>query len=393
VGAEVHVGDGTVIADGVVLVRGDTIIAVGARGDTAVAIPEGATTVDAKGKLVTPGLIGADTSLGLVEIGAESSTTDRGRDQSHPIRAGHDPSAAINPGSSLLRVQAIEGVTTAAVSPSGGMLSGQTAWIDLMHDDPTLVAATGIAIKGSLGQAHAGSRAATLELLRRVLDDARFYRRARAAFDRGQSRELAAHPLDLQALFPVLDRKIPLTVRANRSTDILAALGVASEFKIDVVIIGGAEAWRVAAQLASAKVPVVLTPTSNLPQSFDTIHARLDNAALLAEAGVTVVIAKPGDAHNVRQITQEAGIAVANGLDREAALSALTKHVAEIYGMDKRYGTLAKGKVANVVIWDHDPFELDSRPEAVFIRGESIPLVSRQSLLRERYRNLSRFRP
>ncbi|MCB9566645.1 MAG: amidohydrolase family protein [Myxococcales bacterium] len=390
VGAEVHVGDGAVIKDGIVIVRGERITAVGgpgARGQ----IPPGASVVELKGKLLTPGLCAADSLLGIVEIDMESSTRDDGGGEG-PIRAAYDAASAINASSSLIQVQAIEGVTSAAVAPSGGLLSGQVAWIDLLHGDrDRLVQRPRIAVDGSLGQV-AGSRAATLARLREVLADARLYRGQRSAHQRRQLRDLAAHPRDLEALFPVLDRKIPLTLTAHRQSDIAAALDLAAEERLRVVIVGGAEAWTLAERLAAAKVPVIVEPSANLPGSFDSLGARLDNAALLSAAGVEVAIAHLGEPHNLRNITQEAGLAVANGMPWERALTGVSLAVARAYGVDADYGSVAAGKVANLVVWGGDPFELANFPEQVYVRGEAIPMVSRQTLLRERYRDLGRFR-
>lgn len=383
-GAELHVGDGTVIANAILVVKDGRIVDVG--GPELAAKHAGIETVNLAGKIITPGFIAADARVGLVEIGMERSTVDRYAGTEHPIRAGYDPAPAINATSSLIQVQAIEGITSAAVAPSGGVLSGQVAFIDLLHGDYAgIVAQPGVAIDGSLGQAFGGSRAATLSLLRRTLEDARYYRANRRNFDRGASRELAAHPDDLEALFPVLDKKVPLTLDVHRAGDILAALALAEEFDVDVVLVGAAEGWKVADQIAATKVPVVVMPTENLPGSFDRLGARMDNAALLHAAGVQVVIAELGEAHNLRNVKQQAGVAVAHGLDHEVALQAITLNVAEAYGVDKDYGSLAKGKVANFVVWDHDPFELDSWAEQVYIRGAKIPMVSRQTLLRDRY--------
>jgi imidazolonepropionase-like amidohydrolase len=392
VGGEVHVGNGKVVEDAVIKIVGGRIESVGEGGADKAKIPADATVVDLKGKTVTPGLIAADSNIGLVEIRAESSTRDDVRKDPHPIHAGYDAASAINSVSALFQVCAVDGVTSAAVSPSGGMISGQVAWVDLVHGARDAVARPRVAVDASLGQSYGGSRAATLAKLREVLTDARFYRQRKAAHDRRQSRDLAAHPLDLTALQPVLARRIPLTVSANRDTDILALLEIAREFRIRIAILGGAQAWRVADELARADVIVIVQPTRNLPSGFDSMGARLDNAALLHRAGVRVGIATPGGAHNLRSITQEAGIAVAYGLDHEAALQAITLNIAEAYGMADHYGSIEAGKVANIAVWDGDPFELSNVPTQVYIRGKAVPMVSRQTLLRDRYMDLSSFR-
>lgn len=383
VGGKIHIGDGNVIADGWLEIEDGRIKATGKGAPPSVA---GATTVDVKGKWLTPGLVAAESQLGLVEIELESSTRDDQRKAEHHVRAGYDPADAINTESSLLQIQAVEGVTSAVVAPGGGLFSGQGAWLDLRHGAHSdAVARRGVSVSARLGHAFAGSRAATLAEMKRVLIDAREYQRRKGAHERRQMRDLAAHPADLEALQPVLAGKVPLMVRAHRASDILALLALGKEFKLRVVVVGGAEAWKVRDHLAEAKVPVVLTPSKNLPGSFDQLGARLENAALLAGAGVEVVIADIGGAHNLRNLTQEAGIAVAYGLPYGAALAAVTLNAARVYGMDKDYGSLEAGKVANVVVWPGDPFELSNWPDQVYVQGRPIPMRSRQTLLRDRY--------
>ncbi|NVB37583.1 amidohydrolase family protein [Pseudenhygromyxa sp. WMMC2535] len=385
--ARIFVGDGSVIEDGAILIEGGKITKVGAGVSAA-----GVTTMDLGGKLVTPGLIAADTQLGLVEISLEDSTRDESRRDEGAIKAGYDPSSAINADSSLLAIQAVEGVTTAAVAPHGGLISGEIAWIDLLpgaHGE--LVAASAVGVAMNFGRSYAGSRAASLAELRRALDDAAWYRNNEKAYERGAARELVAHPDDLRALWPVLDKTIPLVVRAHRASDLLALGELASELDLRVTVVGGTEAWKVREQLAAAKIHVVLQTTHNLPGSFDTLGARLDNAALLDAAGVPVAIAH-FDSHNARNLTQEAGIAVANGLDPKVGLQAITANVAAAYGMDADYGTVTPGKVASLVIWDgDDPLEFSTWAEQVIVRGHSLEMRSRQTQLRERYMDLSDF--
>lgn len=390
VGATVWAGDGTEIKDAVIRIRNGRIDQVGSGGKGS--IPAGAEVIDATGKIVTPGFIAAATPLGLTEIGAESSTNDRGRDSEHPVRAGHDASRAINAESSLLPVAAIGGVTSAAVSPAGGLLSGQVSWIDVVYGDHLdIVSAAGVAQVGSVGQNVGGSRAATLAKLEQVLSDAQFYRSRAGAYDRRQVRELAAHPLDLAALTPVLDGRAPLVVQTHRASDMLALIGIADTYGLELVITGATQAWKVADALAAADVTVIVQPSQNLPGGFDRLGARFDNAALLHQAGVRVGIARIGEAHNVRNVRYEAGLAVSHGLDPKAALRAITLNIARAYRMDADYGTVSRGKVANLVIWDGDPFEFASAPAAVVIRGRAVPLVSRQTQLRDRYLDMSRF--
>jgi imidazolonepropionase-like amidohydrolase len=387
--AKIHVGDGTVIDGGSILIEAGKITRIERTAITGVA---GALSVDLAGKLVTPGLIAADTEIGVVEVGLEDSTHDDSRRDASPIKAGYDPGAAINADSSVIAVQAIEGVTTAAVAPRGGLLSGGVAWIDLIPGaHASIVAASGVAVVGNLGRSHDGSRAAALAQLRRTFEDARWYRQNERNYERNQAQPLSAHPFDLRALWPVLDKKIPLVVRAHRASDLLALIELAAELGIELTIVGASEGWKVAAELAAADVTLIIQPSDNLPGNFDTLGARLDNAKLLHEAGVRVAIAH-FDSHNVRNVTQEAGLAVANGLPHAAALTAVTLNVARAYGMEDQYGTLAVGKIANLVVWDgDDPFELSCWAQEVWIRGRKLDMSSRQTQLRDRYMDLDAF--
>jgi imidazolonepropionase-like amidohydrolase len=223
--------------------------------------------------------------------------------------------------------------------------------------------------------------------LREALQDALDYAANRRAFEQGDRREYALSRLDLEALVPVVKGELPLVVTVNRASDIESTLRLAKELKLKLILAGVNEGWVVARQIAEAEVPVLLNPMDNLPGSFETLGASLENAARLASAGVTIAFMS-GDAHNARNLKQAAGNAVANGLPWNAALAAMTAVPARLWGIADRYGTLEPGKDADVVIWDGDPLELTTFADAVFIRGREIPMTSRQLELRDRYKDL-----
>ena len=225
--------------------------------------------------------------------------------------------------------------------------------------------------------------------LREALQDALDYANNRSSFDRGERRDYALSRLDLEALEPVVKGELPLVLTVDRASDIEAALRLAREYKLKLIIAGGREAWMVAGQLAAAKVPVLLDPLANLPESFEALGSTLESAARLQKAGVTVAF-MTDDAHDVRNIKQSAGNAVSYGMSWEAALAALTIVPARIWGIADHYGSLEPGKDADVVVWDGDPLELTSSPEHVFIRGTEMPQDTRQLRLRDRYKELSR---
>lgn len=385
-GGTVYPVSGPKIENATVLIRDGVITAVGA----SIPVPSGATRIDATGKWVTPGLFNAYTQLGLTEISQVQSTNEF-RQSTNEVAAAFNVAAGINPASQLIPVQRVDGITTVLTAPRGGLIAGQAVVIDLagatvaeMLAGPRAAMVGGIAAKDAGG----GSRAGVAARWRQVLNDARDFPRRRADFERGQTRDLAAPAADLEALQPVLAGTLPLVLQADRRSDILAALDLAAEYKLRIIIGGGAEAWMVADRLAAARVPVVLAPLANIP-GYDGLGARYDNAARLQRAGVRVAFTTAADgSHNARLVKQDAGNAVSYGLPWDEALRAVTLTPAEIFGLGDRYGALKAGAVANVVVWSGDPFEFSTAVEHVFIRGKEIPLVSRQTELLDRYRTL-----
>lgn len=387
VGGTVHPVSGPPIENATVLIRDGRIVAVGAD----VAVPDAARRIDASGKVVTPGLFVPYSQLGLVEVDLVGQTRDE-RMQDDQITPAFDPVAGLNPRSTLIPFARSGGLTTAVAAPSGGLIAGQASVIDLAGDTPTgMLVARRVAMMADFDEGAAaavgGSRGAAALRLREALEDARFWAARRAAFDRGESRELTQSRLDLAALQPVLAGEIPLVVEAHRASDILAVLDIAAEFGLRPVILGGTEAWMVARALAAESVPVILKPLTSLPSGFERLGARFDNAALLAAAEIPIAFT-PFENHRAGEITQEAGNAVRWGLSWEEALRAVTLTPAEIFGVSDRYGSLAPGRVANVVVWSGDPLELSTRAETVLVRGRVMPDWSRQKELLERYRAL-----
>lgn len=389
VGGTVHPVSEPPIDDGVVLMTGTTIDAVGPRSD--VSIPSDARRIDATGMVVTPGFIDASTATGLVEVSSVDDTRDNAL-RGDPMRAAFRVTDGINPNSSVIPITRLGGVTTVASTPSGGVIAGQSAVLDLV-DGPleAMLIRDGAGLYATFSpdgaDAAGGSRGGVSLRLREAFEDARFYRAQRNAYQRGAARPVSVSRLDLEALLPVLDGEQPLVVRAARASDISAVLRMASTNELDVVIEGGNEAWMRRDALARAGVPVIVKPLTNLPTEFDRLGSRFDNAALLHASGVPIVLSTM-DTHNARNLRFEAGNAVRFGLPHEAALEAVTHHPAQTLGIADSHGTLTPGKTANVVVWTGDPFEFSSFPEHVFIHGREIAPDSRQQRLLERYRTL-----
>ncbi|HZI12586.1 MAG TPA: amidohydrolase family protein [Myxococcus sp.] len=374
-------------------VKGATVVVEGGKVTRLQgAPPSGCAVVAGKGRVLTPGLMDPSTDLGLVEVGAEETTQDdqlRGDVAKElTVRAALQAADAINPASALFPVARLGGVTGAVSAPRGGLVAGRSAFVttDGGIRRATLAMHLNLGIQGR--DAVSGSRALVLERVRELLFDAREYGRRKADFEQRRMRELAASRLDLEALQPVLAGTMPLVVRAQRVSDLRAALALAKEHGLKLIIAGGSEAWMVASELAAAKVPVILQPTQNLPADFDRLHSRLDSAALLSAAGVKVLISVLGEPTMVRTLPQEAGNAVAWGLPHTEALRAVTSNVADVFGLEG--GRIAPGAVADLVLWNGDPLELATRPVGMWLGGKQVPLTSRQQALFEKYKVLAK---
>ena len=385
-GGTVYPVSGPKIADATVLIRDGKIAAVGAN----VTIPSGAIRIDATGKWVTPGFIDGGGQMGLVEIGAVRGTRE-GALAGDTVAAAFNVAEGINPASAVIPVTRIEGITTALAAPDGHLISGQAVLIDL--DGATIeqmVVKSPVAIVARLNEEvkdeAGGSRAGVAQRLRRVFGDALEYARRKADYGRAQMQPLSAPVADLEALLPVLRGELPLVAVANRRSDIETALRIGREYKLKLILAGAAEGWEIAAEIAQAGVPVLVEPLDNIP-SYDALGIRYENAALLAKAGVKVVLMET-DTHNARNLRQQAGNAVSYGMTWDQALRAVTLSPAEVFGVADRYGSLEPGKVADVVVWSGDPFEFTTAAEHVLIRGKEIPLRSRQTELFERYKKL-----
>ncbi|HEV8383152.1 MAG TPA: amidohydrolase family protein [Gemmatimonadales bacterium] len=385
-GGTVYPVSGPKLVNATVLIRDGRIAAVG----TNVPVPAGATRIDAAGKWVTPGFIDGAGQMGLREIGAVQNTNEatlRGNE----VAASFNVLEGINPASTLIAVNRMEGITTTLAVPNGSLIWGQAVLIDL--DGATIEAMrvkSPAAMVADLSEgskdAGGGSRAGVAQRLRRVLNDAREYATRRADYRRRQIQDLSASAADLEALQPVLRGELPLLVVANRRSDIETALRIAREYKLRLILAGVAEGWMIPDEIAAAGVPVLVEPLDNIP-SYDALGIRYENAALLAKGGAKVALMETAT-ENSRDLRQQAGNAVANGMSWDQALRAVTLTPAEVFGVADRYGSLEVGKVANVVVWSGDPFEFATGVEHVLIRGRDIPLRSRQTELLERYRKL-----
>ena len=341
------------------------------------------TVIDAEGKILTPGFIGSMNQLGLVEVGAVSRSRDAG-DKKADIT--FDASLAFNPRSTVIPYSRKGGITTNVVVPRGGesMFKGQTFVADLSGEfDSVRVSNNAVII--DLGAKSKGSRALDLQKLQVKFEDAtkklaKAKKKAKDAKDKKEAKEPSREDKVINAL---LAGDKALVAYADRATDLLALLKLKETFSLDLVLVGAADSVLIADKIAQAKVPVVMAALDNLPGSFDSLHASLENAAKLTAAGVNVALTVDGDTHNLYQLRFHAGNAVANGLSRDAALAAVTANVADAFNVDS--GRIAVGKTADLVLWSADPFELSSHVAKIWIGGKEVSTQSRQDKLRDRY--------
>ena len=394
VGAKVHTmsSKGT-IDNATVLIKNGKIQSV-MQGEPALS---GYEVIDARGKVVTPGLIGASTSLGLVDVGFSAGTNDSNSSLTSISKTGaaFDVSYAINPESSLMAIARIEGVTSAATSMgrTGQLFNGQGALISLGDiSDPVIQDRAFISTRlGNNGaDTVGGSRSVIWVTLEKALAEAKFAMgRSLTPIDEWHGELSRA---DIAALIPVVKGEIPLLVDARRAADIRQVIALKQrQPQLNIVITYATEGWRVAKDLAGSNIPVILDPEANLPFGFDQLGSTLKNAGRLASAGVEVSIGI--ETHNIRLARQHAGNAVANGLSWDQGLAALTINVAKLYGIDDKLGSLEVGKIADIVIWSGDPLEITEAAELVLIAGEKIDMHSRQSKLRDRYLKLQTEKP
>ncbi len=398
-GGMVYTMDGPAIENGTVVISDDKIEAVGGP-DTA--IPEGYRVIDAAGRPVTPGLISAYTQIGLEEVSLESSTLDHSITNTF-YTAGFEVAKGFNPDTPIIAVNRIEGLTRAVIAPGFGIpfnqnnnksiFAGQAGIVHLgggfdavTDSEAAVVVYPG---NGDVGAAWG----AILDYLTGALRESAPPKGRKKKDDSGGGNggRFVKAPEDKAALGRVVTGDEVLYVLENKASKIHQLIALKKEFPdMKLVILGAEEGWIVADELAGAGVPVVITGTDNLPGSFDQLGATLYNAARLEKAGVEVSFVAGGFSatHNARLLPQDAGNAVASGMSWQGAMAALTINPARMLGIDDTLGSLTAGKDADVVVWDGDPLEVMSSPDYVFIKGEEIPLESRQTDLRDRYQNL-----
>jgi imidazolonepropionase-like amidohydrolase len=379
---------GADIENGTVVIRDGKIEAVG----TNVNVPAGAQSIDGRGLSVYPGMIDAGTNMGLVEVpqGANGTVDTSEVGEFNPNAKAI---IAVNPHSAHIAVTRVEGITNTLTAPTGGLISGQAALINLLGTAPKEMAVVpqfalvinyprvGFGGGGFGGFAQAPPNLAEtltanerqVEQIRKMLRDAEAYGRAQEAYEKDKTLPRPDHSVVLEPLVPYVRGERPVIFRADREAEIRGAIKFAEEMKLKAIILGGNDAWRVASLLKEKNVPVILTGIFSLPSREDDNYDVLyENAAKLQQAGVRFAISTGDAGPEVRNLAQYAGMAL---------------YPEQIMNVADRLGSIEAGKMANLVVTDGDLLEIRTHIRYLFIDGRPVVLSSRHTELNDAFKN------
>lgn len=397
-GATVHTVSGPVLENATIVIEDGRIAAVG----TDLTPVPNTRVVSLAGRHVYPGLVSANTVLGLTEVASVAGTNDFSETgTTNPnIRA----EIGINPESDLLPVARVNGITTALVVPRGGAISGTSALVHLdgwTFEDMTVRAPVGLHVQWP-GQTpvrgwyevrsdeeQKKARDQAIAAIRQAFADARAYWTARAAEGKAG---IPRHDRDVKwdAMGRALRGEIPVFFHAAALNQIRAALRFADEQKLaNVVLVGGGDAWRVADELKARNIAVIAGPTLALPRrGYEPYDEAFTGPARLWKAGVRFCIGDGGSpfgAMNARNLAYHAAMAAAFGLPRDEALKSVTLYPAQILGVADQVGSIEPGKLADLIVTDGDPLEITTRVEQVWSAGRLVSMETRQTRLFEKY--------
>lgn len=382
-GGRILTVSGPVIEEGSLVMEGGRITAVGAE----VRVPPGARVIDVSGKVVMPGLLDGFTNLGAADYPSFGQDADEATGAVLPQLRIVD---GLNPANRFLSAARGSGVTAALSAPSSGnLITGQSALIHLTGATvEEMVLASPVGVHVTLGEgpkARYGTknqapmtRMGSAALLRQTLVDAsayaekvRRYQEQKEAFADGTRDEEPAplsRDLKEEALVPVIRGELPLIIAADRYDDILTALRITAEFKVSMVLLGGAEAHRLADELARRAIPVIWGPSGAANRELEASRGTPETPGMLTAAGIRVAF-QTGGIENVGGLLLEARTAYAAGLPHDETLKALTLYPALIFGIADDLGSLETGKAANVAVFDADPLDSPASAELVFVQG------------------------
>ncbi len=403
-GGKVFTLAGAAIENGTVLIRDGKIAAVGA----GIAIPADAQVIDASGLEVYPGMFDPITQMGLNEVSAVSATLDVSElgDYNPELVAA----TAVNPASAHIPITRANGITEVIAAPgttgfdlqSGGLIAGQASAFNMAGwtmDEMQINRSVAMVINWPSIQTRSFDFATfsikekpyadvkkeydkSVNALGDWMDRARHYAQAK---EKG-SPALYERDLKLEALVPVVQGKLPVLVIADEARDIRNAVDFCTKQNLRMILGSGAEAWKLKELLKDKKIPVVLAPTNRLPEQIDTPYDKpYTEPSELFAAGIPIAFSSFGTSFS-RRLPQYAGTAVAYGLPHDEALKAVMLNAAQIFGLADQLGTLEPGKIANVIVTNGDPLELQTQVRYLFIKGQLTSTDNKHRELYEQYR-------
>lgn len=399
-GAKIITVSGETIENGTVVIKDGKILSVGAT----VSIPGDAQVIDGKGLSVFPGMIDAATTLGLLEIGLSADPTVDVA-ESGDMNANAKAIVGINPHTSHVNVTRVNGITTVLSSPTGGIVAGQTAVINLWGSTQAEMAIAplhSLAINFPRISTFAGffggpqidyneavkQRDKRLEDLKKVFRDAAEYARIKEAYEKDKTLTSPATNTKMEAMIPYIRGEKPIMFTAERERDIRGVAKFVEEMKVKGIIVGGQDAWKAADVLKKNNISVIFTNIYALPVQDDDAYDYLFEApSKMQKAGIKFCISTGNDGAEVRDLPYHAGLASAYGLSASDALKSVTIYAAEILGVSDKIGSIEVGKLANIVVTDGDMLEPRTNIKYLFINGRLLPLTSRHTELFERFKD------
>ncbi len=364
------------IENGQILIDGGKILAVGEKVDA----PEGCEVFDAKGMLITPGLIDAHTHIGLHEEAIRWEGMDY-NEKSSPVTPQVRGIDGINPMDESLGLALAGGVTTAVTGPGSANVIGGTFLAIKLHGNcvDEMVVKDPVAMKAAMGENPKGcygqngskepvTRMGIASLLRTTLSKARQYDE-----DRADESKKAPFDLQMEAMLPVIRKEIPLKVHAHRADDMLTALRVAREFDIDVTLDHCTEGHLIVDQLVKAGKPVLVGPSLGSKSKFELKNKTFATPGILAKAGLEVCLITDAPVIPLQYLTLVAGLAIRYGMEEEDAWRAITVNPAHVAGIDGRVGSLEPGKDADIAVFSGNPLrEIQAHAVQVFVDGQPV---------------------
>ncbi len=367
------------IENGTILIEDGKIVKVGSNLE----VPNDADVLDVDGAIVMPGMIDAQTAVGLKEEGLRWEGDDRNEATQSPIMPHLHALDGVNPEDEAIYDCQETGVTTVLVTPGTANVIGGQAGIFKMFERETAdeIFEQTFGMKAALGEDPKGTwrgmkkmpstRMGTAAVLREALTKAAEYlkkqEKAKENPDKTPERDLKN-----EALAKVLSGEMPLIVHAHRADDIMTALRIAKEFNLKLILTTGTEAHKLANQLRDANVPVIVGPISQARMRVETAERTISTPAVLSKAGVKFALTTDHPSTPMGALPMQMGLAVRGGLDPEEALKAVTIYPAEILGLADRIGSIEEGKDADIIVLDEHPLKVRAHVLATFIKGELV---------------------